>query len=93
MPNPREPATPLLAIATAGNDGRVHIQYDPWNEDAMRQARAHVDQVVDDAVAAWRRKREFVDFRGVQEAHVRLIARSAARFALLMDRNPDREDA
>ena len=86
-------AVETRSVVAGKHDGKVRIEYDPWDEDAMRQARAHVDQVVEDAVAAFHRKREFVDFRGVQEAHVRLIARSAARLALLMDRNPDREAA
>lgn len=70
--------------------GRVCIEYDLEDADAMAQLRAHTDTVVEDTVAWFRRRQELVDFGGVTEAHVRYIARAAARLALLAERNPDR---
>ena len=86
VPTPESVGT---AIESRSTESRVRIEFDLEDADSMRQARAHVGQAVEDTVAAVDRIRDIVNFHGVSDDHVRLIARRAARLALLMDRNPE----
>jgi hypothetical protein len=68
------------------------------DEDAYVVIKRHVNEAVEDAVAAFESRRGIVDFAGHHvdkdraHAEVRMIARWAASLVLGLQRNPDRPE-
>lgn len=71
-------------------DGRVEIRFSLESAEDSMELRDYVNGVVEDTVASMIRKREFVNLR-LTDDQVRFVARNAARLALGLQRNPDRE--
>lgn len=80
----------LATVDTSGS-GSFPLHPDA-TEAACKAARAYVEQVVQDSVAAMNRRRDVVALT-ISDVEIRYVARIAARLAVGLSRNPDRRSS